>query len=192
MSNKIIKHASALAVLATISAPALAEDSLNYNYLSASYLDTRLDDPDLDGDGIDLRGSVEVSDSLFFTAGYASQSFDFDIDLNQWSVGIGGHLPLSDRLDLVGTVSYVDAEIETDFGSDDENGFGTSVGLRAALASNFELEGGISYLDLGDAGDDTTLNLGARYYFSPEFALGAGVSAGDDVTTWNLGVRFEF
>ena len=64
--------------------------------------------------------------------------------------------------------------------------------MRSKLNDVFELEGGVSYVDLDDAGDDTTFNLGARYYLTESFAFGAGVGIGDDVTTWNLGLRLEF
>ena len=62
--------------------------------------------------------------------------------------------------------------------------------MMTALASAWVY--GINYLDLDDAGDDTSLALGARYYVSNEFAVGAGFEIGDDVTTWNIGARLEF
>lgn len=192
MSHVNVKTLTALAAAALISTPALAAEDMSYSYIQASYVDTNLDNPDVDGDGFAASGSVEISEHFFIGAGLANQEFDFNVDLNQWSVGLGGHMPLADNLDLVGTLSYVDAELETGFGDIDDDGYGATVGLRAALTPEIELEGGISYVDLDDAGDDTTFNLGARYYFTPEFAVGAGVSTGDDVTSWNVGVRFEF
>ena len=68
----------------------------------------------------------------------------------------------------------------------------TSIGIRARVADNVELEGGINYVDLDAAGDDTSFGFGGRYYFTEAFALGAGVELGDDVTGWNVGVRYEF
>ena len=181
----------ALAMLGSASAIA---DDLNYNYVQAAYLDTEIDDSafDVDGDGLSLSGSVELGESMFLTAGYAAQEFDFGIDLDQWAIGVGGHLPISDSVDVVGSLSYVDAEIDSRFGGADDDGYGASIGIRARVADNVEVEGGINYVDLDAGGDETSFGIGGRYYFTPEFALGAGVDLGDDVTAWSVGVRFEF
>ena len=181
-----------VALAASVSLPAWADD-MSYTYVEAAYVDTDIDDGlDVDGDGFAVGGSFEISESFFLTGGYSAQDFDFGIDLDQWSVGIGGHMPLADDIDLVGTLRYVDAEIDTRFGDADDDGFGVGVGVRARVTDNIELEGGINYVDLDDAGDDTSLAAGARYYLSNEFAVGAGFQIGDDVTSWNIGVRLEF
>ena len=182
-----------VALAVSVSAPVLADDGMSYNFIEGSYIDTEIDDGlDVDGDGFGLSGSVELGSNYFLTASYSTQDFDFGIDLDQKSIGFGGYMPLSDSIDLVGSLSYVDAEIDSRFGGADDDGFGLGVGLRAQVAPNVELEGGINYVDLDDSGDDTSLALGGRYYFTEAFALGAGVSFGDDVTSWNLGARFEF
>ena len=171
---------------------AAANDELSYNYVEANYLDTEIDDLDIDGDGLSLSGSVEIGDSAFLFAGFGSLDFDRGVDLDQRTIGLGAHTSISDNVDLVGTIGYVDAELDTPFGDADDDGYSVGVGLRGKVADAFELEGGISYVDLDDSGDDTTFNFGGRYYFTETFALGAGVGIGDDVTTWNLGVRLEF
>ncbi|XOV82671.1 MAG: outer membrane beta-barrel protein [bacterium] len=182
-----------VALAVSVSAPVLADDDMSYSFIEGAYIDTEIDDgPDIDGDGFGLNGSVEIGTNYFLTASYSTQDFDFGVDLDQKSIGFGGYAALSDTVDLVGTISYVDAELDTRFGSADDSGFGLGVGVRALVAPNVELEGGISYVDLDDSGDDTSLALGGRYYFTEAFALGAGVSFGDDVTSWNIGARFEF
>ncbi len=180
-------------MLALSMSHAYADNGLNYNYIEAAYLDTEIDDGlDVDGDGPALRGSFALNETFFVEAGYATQDFDFGIDLDRWTVGLGAHTPLTEQVDLIGRVSYVDAEIDTNFGSADDDGFGLGVGLRGRVAEQFELEGGINYVDLDDAGDDTSLALGGRYYLTEQFAVGAGVEFGDDVTSWHLGARLQF
>ena len=182
-----------LAVATAVSAPALADDALSYTYIEAAYLDTEIDDgPDVDGDGYGIAGSFELTDALFLTASYADQDFDFGIDSNRWTAGLGAHTPLADNLDLVGEIGYVDAELETGFGDVDDDGYYAGVGLRARVAQHFELEGGLNYVDLDDSGDNTTVNLGGRYYLTDQFAIGAGIDFDDDVKTWQAGFRFEF
>ncbi len=178
---------------AGMAAPALADDGMSYNYIEAAYVDTEIDDGlDVDGDGLLLNGSVELGENFFLTAGYGTQEFDFSVDLDQWAVGIGGHAPITDKLDFVASLSYIDAEVDTPFGDIEDDGYGAGVGLRGKVTDNIELEGGVNYVDLDDGGDDTSFAFGGRYYFTENFALGAGVEFGDDVTSWQAGVRVEF
>ena len=182
-----------LAIGVSATAPAIADDGMSYNYIEAAYIDTEIDDGlDVDGDGIGVGGSVELGDFMFLTAGYSSQEFDFSVDLDQLSVGIGAHTPLTDNVDLVGSLRYIDAEVDTPFGDVDDDGYGAGLGIRARVTDVVELEGGINYIDLDDGGDDTSVAFGGRYYFTENFAVGAGVEFGDDVTSWSAGVRFEF
>ena len=182
-----------VALGAAMTMPAIADDDMSYNYVEAAYVDTEIDDGlDVDGDGVFVNGSVELGDTFFLTAGYGSQEFDFSVDLDQWAVGIGGHAPISDNIDFVAALRYIDAEVDTPFGDIDDDGYGAGVGLRARVTDNIELEGGVNYVDLDDGGDDTSFAFGGRYYLTENFALGAGVELGDDVTSWQAGVRVEF
>ena len=179
---------------ASASAAALAEDKLSYDYIEAIYIDTEIDDRnfDVDGDGFGLSGSVSLNDNFFVNAGYGSQDFDGGVDVDQWSIGIGGHMPLSANTDLIGTVSYIDAEVDSRFGSADTDGYGLGIGVRSRVYDNIELQAGINYVDLDDGGDDTSFALGGRYYFVEQLSVGAGVEFADNASSWNLGVRLDF
>ena len=194
MNNSIASKIGAALVAGMLSAPSFADDGLSYTYLEAGYLDTEIDigPEDVDGDGVGVAGSFAVNETFFLTASYGTQDFDFGVDVDQWSAGIGAHTSLTDNMDLVGTISYVDAEVDTPFGSVDDDGFGLGVGVRGRFTDNIELEAGINYVDLDDAGDDTSFAAGGRYYFTEAFAVGAGFEIGDDVTMWTVGVRMEF
>ena len=124
-----------VALAASVSLPAWADDGMSYTFVEAAYVDTEIDGSgfDVDGDGIALDGSFELNESVFLTASYSTQDFDFGIDLDQWSAGIGGHMPLADNIELVGTLRYVDAETDTRFGDVDDDGFGIGVGVRYQL-----------------------------------------------------------
>ncbi|NKB98991.1 MAG: outer membrane beta-barrel protein [Pseudomonadales bacterium] len=179
--------------VSAMSTVAMADEGLSYNYIDAVYVDSEIDDGlDIDGDGIAVAGSVAIGESTFLHAGYGTLEFDGGVDLDQWTVGFGAHAPIADNVDIVGRLGYVDAKLDTPFGDADDDGYSVGIGLRGKLSESFELEGGVSYVDLDDSGDDTSFNLGARYYLTENFALGAGVNLGDDVTTWNAGVRFQF
>src|SRR5690606_1340678 len=99
-------------------------------------------------------------------------------DLDLYRIGGGMHYGLNSTVDLVGNLSYVRADA-----GDAVDGFGVTALLRSQLGSNFELEGGVDYVDLGNdgGGDETSFLLAGRYFFTSAFAAGLGVNFGDDV-----------
>lgn len=183
-----------LAALVTATASVYGQSQpMSYTSIEGSYVRTDLDGGfNNDGDGVDIAGSFAVTDALFLKGGYRYQDFDFGVDVDQYELGLGGHRPLADGLDVVGSVSYLRSEVDFAFGNADDDGIGLALGLRGRLTDALELEGGVSYADLDNFADDLALNFGGRYYFNPQFALGAGIEAGDDVTTWNVGLRYDF
>ena len=192
-----------------LSRPAGAADGPRYTYVDAGWVHTEVDvdgfsGDDPDGDGFELDGSFAVTDMFHLFAGYSDSELDVDafgfgvdVDYSTLTVGGGVNYPLNETIDLVGQLAYVDAEVEVDapgFGSasEDESGYGLGAGLRAMITEVFELNGGISYVDLGDDADDTAFSVGAVYSFTPMVAGQAGISFGDDVTAYGLGVRLYF
>ena len=190
------KFVSALAASAAF-VPFLAQaEGLSYSYLDAAYLNTDIDRFDEEVDGFALRGSYELTDNVFVFAGYADQGTSaagFDIDLQTYNLGLGYAWPLGEALDVYGKAGYVSAQADVQgLGDADDDGYSLAVGLRGRAVEQLELEGAVSYVDLSDSGDDTTLDLGARWYFTPQFAFGVEGSFGDDANTYGLGVRWNF
>ena len=186
--------------LIVFAAPALAGD-LNYNFVQLGYQKVDLDDDffdsSIDGDGYGISGSFEVGESWFITAGYSKLEFDtdfgFNVDLDQLGIGVGWHTDMSENADFFATLSYVQAEASASgFESEDEDGFGMTVGIRGMLGEKVELEGSIGYVDLGDAGDGTSFGVSGLYNFTETFALGLFVETDDDVTGYGIGARFYF
>jgi len=190
------KFASAL-VASAACLPFLAQaEGLSWSYLEGGYVNTDIDSFDEDVDGFALGGSYGLTDNVFVFAGYTDQGTSvagFDIDLQTYNLGLGYAWPLGNALDLYGKVGYVSAEADVqDLGNADDDGYSLAAGLRGRAMEQLELEGAVSYVDLSDSGDDTTLDLGARWYFTPQFAVGVEGSFGDDANTYGLGVRWSF
>ncbi|MGB5687880.1 MAG: porin [Woeseiaceae bacterium] len=182
--------------LFAFAAPVLAGD-LSYNFVELGYQRVELDDDgagfNLDGDGFGISGSFEVGDSWFIAAGYGQTGFDYGIDLDQLSVGFGYHAGISDRADVFAVLSYVRAEASlSGFGSESDDGFGASVGVRGFVSDSVELAGMISYVDLGDGGDGTSVGGEALYYFTERFAVGLNVEVEEDAMAYGVGARFYF
>jgi opacity protein-like surface antigen len=197
----------AAAVIAALCAPAWAADGPRYTFVGAGYIHTEVDDDgtlgdDPDGDGYRFGGSLAVTNIFHVFAGYSDSDLDvdafgfsIDVDYSVLSVGGGLNYAVSDTVDLVGQLAYVDAELDVDipgFGSasEDESGYGIAAGARAMITEVFEVNGGISYVDLGDDSDDTAFHLGAVYNFTPVIAGLVGLDFGDDVTEYGAGLRF--
>lgn len=183
-------------MLALSVSPAFA-GGLSYNFVELGYQNAELDGDfagiSVDGDGYGISGSFEVGESWFIVASYGTLDFDFGVDLDQLSIGGGFYMDVSDRADFYATLSYIQAEVSASgFGSADEDGYGVTVGMRGMVTDKVELNGSLSYSDLGDGADGTAFGAGALYSFTDTFALGVGLETDDDVTIYGIGARFYF
>ena len=167
---------------------------LSYNFLEGQYQRVEFDEGfiDVDGDGFGIAGSFEINENVFALASYSTADFDFGIDLNQLTIGAGYHVDVSENADFFAALSFIRAEVEASgFGSEDEDGFGATIGVRGMVSDQVELFGTLSYVDLG-SDDSTALGGGALYNFNDAFAVGANVEFDDDVTSYGLTARFYF
>lgn len=172
--------------------PAAQAAEFDYTFAEVGYVDSELDSGgfDVDGDGLGINGSFAVNDRYFLFGGYSSLDFGFSVELNQITVGGGFHSKLSPTMDFVGKLAYLDAEVDTPFGSISEDGLGVGAGLRASVGPAFEWEAGLDYTDVGDS--DISVRFDGRYHFTDVIAAGAGLTLDNDVTTFRLGVRMDF
>ena len=174
-----------------MSSPATADD-FSYSWLQIGYGTLDFDDIDLDGDGPSLGVSFEINESFNLFGSYATAELDFGIDTSTTRAGIGYNTTVAEGADLVASVFYTRATIDVPvLGSDDDSGIGFGVGMRTWLAPGFELNGGVSYVDIGNGGD-TTFSLGALYSFTTSFAGGAGASFSDEVASFSVFARYYF
>jgi hypothetical protein len=189
-------------VAASLALPlaAAAGDDVSYSYADLAYVTTDIDGVDEDLDGFALRGSIEVTDQAFIFGTYADQTAEsggVDVDYTYFNIGAGYAWPLSDTADLYGKLGYVSAEIEVDVPglggfSVDDDGFMLGAGMRGRVSQQFELEGAVNYTDYSEGGDDTSLGAAARWFFTDQFSAFAEGEFGDDVTTYGIGMRWNF
>ena len=188
---KTLKAITASLMLAALPLASHAED-MSYSFVDLGWVQTDIDGVSSKADGFAIRGSAGFAENYFVFAEYSSQSVS-GIDLDITAVGLGGHYGLSDNLDLVGRAGWFKAKASGSGGSFDDDGYLVSAGLRGQIGDNFELEGSVIYTDLGGAnGDDTSVAVGGRYYFTRNLALGAEYQHGNDSSTIMLGGRYSF
>ena len=174
---------------------ALQADGVSYNYVDAAYASVDIDDFNEDADGFLLRASVEVTEYLFVFGGYSDLGIDvsgIDVDLREYDFGLGYAWPVGNASSLYGKASYVSAEAEAFGATVDDDGYGLALGLRTRPAANIELEGYVDYVDLSDLGDETSFGAAARFFITPQFALGAEVVFGEDSTAYGAGLRWHW
>lgn len=165
-----------------------------YNFIEGSYERVEIDDSfgDIDGDGFGIGGSLELSDSFHAFASYGTADFDFNVDLDTLTVGGGYHSPMTDSVDLVAEIAYVQVDASALGFSADDDGFGASIGLRGKTTDRVELEGFVDYVNLDDAGDDTSFRGAAWYAINDSFSVGLQLGFGDDATSYGIGGRVFF
>jgi hypothetical protein len=176
-------------LLALASLAASAADNVSYSYIDLNYVNTDLERGP-SGDGFGVRGSVGFADNFFVFADYTTLDFD-DVDADQYAVGLGGHMEMSEVIDLTGRLGYVEADLSAGGNGFDSDGYMASLGVRGRMDA-FELEGQGIYRDFSDGGDEFALNVAGRYFFSANFAVGAEYEIGDDAQNFIVGIRFTF
>jgi hypothetical protein len=171
----------AIAALAALCAqPAAAEFS--YNLIEGSYISGD------DFDGFGVAGSMEFTSEFFGLASIDALEVDnSSADISLLSVGAGYNRAINEALDIVATASIKRVKVDG-FGSD--TGFGLGVGLRGRLIDQLELHGGLEYVDIDDS--DTTLQVGGRWYFTPNFAAGLDLQDNDAGSTLRFTARYDF
>ena len=131
---------------------------------------------------------------------------DGDFDLIRLSLGVGYVKPMSESWDLYGRLSFEYAEADSlGFpglpGDDsDDNGFGAQIGARMDLWRRLDGEAYVRYTSVGDMSierdysasfdDDVLGGVQLHWSIGNNFGLEAGYEFGE-ITTWNLGARFE-
>ncbi|MFU8822056.1 MAG: outer membrane beta-barrel protein [Gammaproteobacteria bacterium] len=180
-------------VLAGLLLPfAAGASNFSYTWIEGSYSDVSLDDSDFDGDAYGINAAWQFNEMVYVFGGYEYGDYDFDVESDTFELGVGLAFPVSDMADFVVGASYVDVSVDVPgLGSVDDDGYSVFGGFRLGLSESFQVDAGVSYVDLSDGGDDTSFSITGRYYFTPSWAIGAGYATSDDADAWTLSVRWE-
>lgn len=171
-----------------------AAAELDYNYAELRYIDTELDAGpfDVDGDGFEIGGSLELTRSAHIFGNFQTVDFGSGVDVSAFEVGGGYAMPLNPGTDLVARLSYIDGEIDFPGGDADDSGFGFSAGARRMFTSQVEGRAFVNYVDLDESGDEVSFEIAGDFFLNDQVALGASLELGDDVTSWTIGARWYF
>lgn len=187
----------AIAALALALPVAGQTADFGYSFLDLAlvpHAEVEVGDVDVDGDGFQLRGSLEVSSNFFVLAELQDFEFDNRVDVTRWLVGGGGHWPINDTLDFIARVGVVHQEVEFGRFEDDDTGVFVGGRVRANIAPRFQLEGGVEYVgaETFDSNDDVYLVGEGRYHFNQQFSVGGLLTFGGDTQLLGVYGRFDF
>ncbi len=169
-----------------------ASSQFNYTYVELGYDETEYQagNTDVDGDGLTLSGSFEINDDWHAFASYGTADLDFGIDLDTFVIGAGYAFPLRQDVDLYGRVLYLNLDADVGALGADEDGLGLQFRIRALVTDELELEGGVQHVDIEDS--DTSVQVGARYYFTETFSAGIGLTVAGDTDGIGINARYSF
>lgn len=183
-----MKHSLlALTLLAALPFAASAAEGVSYNYVQGGYVATN---GDLDADGFGIDGSVAVHPNFHLFGGYNNQDIDgFNVDVDQWQLGVGYNYEIAPKADLVTRIAYE----KIDAGSGvDADGYSAEVGVRGALASKVEGYAMAGYQDYEQVDGDFYGRLGAQVKFNENWGLSGDVKFADGDTQWFVGPRLTW
>jgi len=170
---------------------------LEYSYAEIGY--SNLDADSAEADGVTARLSFAALDFLHVKAEYSRLFVDNikgtssdDVDYDRFVIGVGGNYSVTKNIDVLGTVSYVDAEFTGDL-KESEEGYQVEAGARAMVGKKAELNASVIYLDVGDF-SDTGFGAGAVFKLNKDFSLSANARLfdEDDQTEFFVGLRLNF
>ena len=171
--------------------------SPSYDFVKAGYVQADIEDAgDFEPTGFQIQGFKSLNENVYLTGRYGQLGEDVsgvDIDLDYVSAGVGYRYGLTQNTDFFGEVTYeyVNLDIELDsISGEDDNGYGITAGIRSMLSEQFELRGAIRYIDIED--DETAFEIGADYFFTPQFSFGATYVIADDVDLLGVSARYTF
>lgn len=196
----------------TVSAPAApaptwaAEEgktrTFSYTYIEAGATRLDLDTIDDEADTYYGRVSFGLFGFLYLLGGYENQSIDFqNTDTDIWSLGLGAHFPLTEKLDIHGDVSWLYNEIDSDVFDDSSSGALTRIAARwmpigFGNGGGLELHGGALWVSADDTllSDDDVLGYeaGLRVHVIKALSLDATYTDLDEDDQAAISARFSF
>lgn len=209
MNNKRLLAVAASACLAVFANSATA-GGFKYSFGELGY--RNLDADSIEGDGFRASFSFGATDYIHVVGDYSrlwvddfdgkiggnNVYSDVDLDIDEFKIGFGGHYPITDKIDIVGQVTYVDDEITGSVKvpnpgnvpnpvrtnvNDSEEGYEVTLFGRIQALKKLEMTPHVVHRDVG-SDSDTGFGLGLVYKLNRKFAIRVrGTHFSDDSAT---------
>jgi Ax21 family sulfation-dependent quorum factor len=180
-----------LAALVSAALPLAAQaGDLSYSYLQGGYQATDIDGlPNAHGWG--GAGSFALGPNFQLHGGWARQDFNnSNVSFDDWNLGGGFHNPINATTDLVANVDY--RRLNINGFSGDIKTYSGEVGVRSALAPQFEGWALAGYEDGHNINGAVYGKLGAQYKFGKSWGLVGEAKFSKDINQYFIGPRISF
>lgn len=189
--KRLSSRVSTLVALVTLPAGgALAQGfgPLPYDYVYAGLAAT-----ELDSIGLEIGVSFEVADQVIVFGGLENLELGNNVDRDTLRVGGGYRWPVRPNMDFIAKLAYADNEIDLPGRAQfDDDGLILSGELRGWISQRLELSGELLLDDSIGSDIDTALEFGAQQHRRGNLSLGGRIRIDEDDTTLLLGARFYF
>jgi hypothetical protein len=175
MKKSRLAAVAASITLVAVAQLASAAKGPEYTYAELGYIN--IDGDAVEGDGAGANISFGATDHIFLKFGYSRLMLDevsgpLSADGDRFQIGGGMHYGITDSIDVLGAISYVDIEF-TNTGpvaGSGEDGYLAELGVRAMVTKELELNATVSQLHLtGDS--DTGYGAGVVYSLNKDWSL---------------------
>ncbi len=169
----------------------------NYSYAELGY--TNINSDPMDASGATTELSIAAGDYVHVKGGYSrlwvdnvKGSSNDNIDIDSFRIGMGGNYSVHEKVDLTGTVSFVDNE-NSGNNNNSERGYEMEFGGRVQALQKLEMTPSIVRVHT-DNYEDTGYSLGLVYALNKQYSLRTRVRrfSDNDVTDFFAGVRLNF
>jgi len=193
MNNKRLTAMLAGTLFAAVAQQAVAAKGPEYSYAEIGYIN--IDGDLVEGDGAGVNISFGATDHIFLKFGYSrlfleDTSSPLDFDADRFQIGGGAHFGITDSIDVLGALSYVDVEFSNGVPAEADEGYLAEAGVRAKLSKALELNATVSALHF-DGEDDMGYGVGAVFDITKNFALSGSFRQfqDDNENEYFLGLR---
>jgi hypothetical protein len=205
------------ALLAACPLAAHATDGLSYTYAEAGLTRAELDmgDDTLKANGGYLRGSYALTDATYVHGSFSRVSdsesaygLKVEGDLDQYELGLGWHMPMSDRVDFLAEAAYVRLDLQMKLSGipadsgyaylngkydfDAVNAGRVSLGLRGTPSARTEAWVKAGAMDGSKMDSEFVGHLGGQFKFNQTWGLIGEVQWLGENTLYSAGVRASF
>lgn len=210
--RKILVLAAALLAAAPLAASA---EALSYTYVEGGWTQLQISQPGSNPklDGGYIRGSFAITEQVNVFGGYStvSKTYHYGDDfgygpysvkntIEQPELGIGYHMPISDRLDFTTDIAWmrINNEVEyknelVDVSADAHTNAGrATLGVRGKPSRRTEAWLKAGYIDGSDMDGVWIGTLGGQINFTKTWGLVGEAQYFDDITQYSVGVRASF
>jgi hypothetical protein len=199
MTNKRMLALAASACLA-VSVNCASAGGFNYTFAELGY--RNVDGDNIEADGFRASFSFGATEYIHVVGDYSrlfvddmDEASSVDVDIDEFKIGFGGHYPVTEKIDAVAQITYVDDEYTGDAVPDDlgyktnintsDEGYEATLYGRIQASKKFELTPHLVHRDVGPD-SETGFGLGLIYQLNRNFGLRFRATQFSDDNTTNL------